>query len=407
MRGGSVAIVGGSIAGCATAMAAVRGGADRVSVFERVGGGLRERGVGLGMHNDRFAELEAAGYVHADTPWTELTRRVWTVREGDAAHGREIGVQPFPFRGYGWGALWNELRRRVPESVDYRSDAAVTTMEPDADGVTLALADGRRERFDLVIGADGYRSVVRDTMFPGLRPGYAGYLGWRGTSPLPLDEAPHEHAEAQTVGFPGGHCMIYPIPDDAGGLRTNWILYTIPPGQDPDLKPGERGAASAVPPEVTPELVEHLQALVADNFPPYWAERILRTPGDATLMQPIYDLEVPHYATGRMLLAGDAATVARPHTGGGAVKALQDALVLERAWERASGWQELLDAYDADRTAVGAAMVDLGRRLGRAQVDGTPDWSAMKQGEFDVWWQEQHQGSERNSGFGGHAVNRP
>ncbi|RLL70803.1 FAD-dependent monooxygenase [Streptomyces sp. Z26] len=398
MSGGSVAVIGGSIAGCATAIAAARGGADRITVFEREGGRLRESGVGLGMHNDRYAELEAAGYVHASTPWTELNRRVWTSREGDAERGHEIGVQPFPFRGYGWGDIWNDLRARVPETVDYRSDATVTTLEPDADGVTVVLKDGARERFDVVIGADGYRSVVRETMFPGLKPGYAGYLGWRGTSPLPLDEGVAEQSEAQTVGFPGGHCMIYPIPDGQGGLRTNWILYTIPPGQDP--------AAAPAPPERTPELMKHLQALVTDHFPPYWAERVLRTPAEKTLMQPIYDLEVPRYATGRMLLAGDAATVARPHTGGGAVKAIQDALVLERAWEKGGDWDAVLGAYDADRTAVGAAMVELGRRLGRAQVDDTPDWSAMDQGGFDAWWQGQHQGSDRKSGFGGHALKR-
>ncbi|AXK35132.1 monooxygenase [Streptomyces armeniacus] len=402
MRGGSVAVVGGSIAGCATAVAAARGGADRITVFERVGGQLRERGVGLGMHNDRYAELEAAGYVHADTPWTELTRRVWTARDGDVEAGHEIGVQPFPFRGYGWGSLWNDVRGRVPDSVDYRSESTVQALEPDADGVTLVLADGQRERYDVVIGADGYRSVVRDTMFPGLRPEYAGYLGWRGTSPLPLDEDVDRQAEAQTVGFPGGHCMIYPIPDGRGGLRTNWILYTIPPGQ----QPGASGAASATPPEVTPELLEHLQELVTDHFPPYWAERVLRTPVDETLMQPIYDLQVPQYATGRMLLAGDAATVARPHTGGGAVKALQDALVLERALEKGGTWAEALEAYDEDRTAVGAAMVELGRRLGRAQVDDTPDWGSMKQAEFDAWYQGQHQGSDKSSGFGGHALKR-
>jgi 2-polyprenyl-6-methoxyphenol hydroxylase-like FAD-dependent oxidoreductase len=57
----SVAVVGGSIAGCATAQAVARAGAGRVTVFERAGGELRDRGVGIALHDDRFAELEAAG----------------------------------------------------------------------------------------------------------------------------------------------------------------------------------------------------------------------------------------------------------------------------------------------------------------------------------------------------------
>ncbi|RFU85378.1 monooxygenase [Streptomyces triticagri] len=404
MQGGNVAVVGGSIAGCAVALAALRGGADKVSVLERTTGELRSRGVGIAMQSDRYTELEAAGYVHADMPWTRMSRRDWVVADGESERGRTIAEQrPFDFRGYGWGSLWSELRRRVPEEVDYRSGAVVTSVEPADDGVVLGLADGRRERFDAVIGADGYRSLVRDTMFPDLSPTYAGYLGWRGTSPGALMEAaaPAEFSEAGTVvGFPGGHCMIYTIPDGSGGHRTNWVLYTVPPDDAPD------GPRSGPPAELTPELTESLRSLVAKHFPPYWAEAVLSTPPDETLMQPIYDLEVPHYATGRLLLAGDAATVVRPHVGGGAVKALQDALVLEGAWRAADSWEEIADAYERDRTAVGSAMVGLGRRFGRAQVERTPDWAAMGQPEFESWWREQTQSPEGDSGFGGHALRR-
>lgn len=404
MRGGSFAVVGGSIAGCATALAAARAGAGKVTVFERAGGELRDRGVGIGIHNDRFDELEAAGYMDAAAPWVRLTRRVWTVRDGTEEHGRDIGFQPFPFRGYNWGSLWSELRRRVPDAADYRSGAVVTAVEPDAEGVTLRLADRAPERFDAVIGADGYRSVVREAMFPGLAPAYAGYLGWRGALPDVPGPGP-EGDDAHVVVFPGGHCMIYLIPGQDGGHRLNWVLYTAPP-PDPELELDLRTPTSLPPGRVAATLTAYLRDLVAEHFPPYWADRVLRTPEESTFIQPIYDLEAPRYASGRLLLAGDAATVARPHTGGGSVKALQDATALEAAWRAAGDWPELAAAYDADRTAVGATIVALGRRLGRAQVEQTPDWSAMREPELRAWWQEQNQGSDRHSGFGGHALNR-
>lgn len=44
MRGGSIAVVGGSIAGCAAALAASRGGAGKITVFERADARLRDRG---------------------------------------------------------------------------------------------------------------------------------------------------------------------------------------------------------------------------------------------------------------------------------------------------------------------------------------------------------------------------
>ncbi|MEV0040489.1 FAD-dependent monooxygenase [Streptomyces sp. NPDC050804] len=402
MRGGSIAVVGGSIAGCATALAASRGGAERITVFERADARLRDRGVGIALHSDRYDELRDAGYVAPEMPWAPLTRRVWSIRDGEADHGRAIGEQPFPFRAYSWGSLWSELRRRVPEEVSYRSGATVTGVEPDADGVTLRLADGNQEHFDVVIGADGYRSVVREAMFPGVSATYAGYIGWRGTS-SDVADLPSDGQDAHNIVFPGGHCMIYRIPDGAGGHRLNWVLYTTPPRTE-GLHPDLRTPTSLPPGRLHEELTAHLRALVADSFPPYWALRVLRTPPETTFIQPIYDLEVPHYTSGRMALVGDAASVARPHIGGGSVKALQDATALEAAWVAGSGWKEVLERYDADRRAVGTAMVALARRMGSAQVENTPDWSAMGQPEFDVWWQDQNRGSDRRSGFGGHSI---
>ncbi|MFF3749107.1 FAD-dependent monooxygenase [Streptomyces sp. NPDC002018] len=402
MRGGSIAVVGGSIAGCATALAASRGGAERITVFERADAQLRDRGVGIALHNDRYDELRHAGYVAPEMPWAPLTRRVWSMRDGEADHGRAIGEQPFPFRAYSWGSLWSELRRRVPEEVSYRSGATVIGVDPDADGVTLRLADGHQEHFDVVIGADGYRSVVREAMFPGVSAAYAGYIGWRGAS-SDVADLPSDGHDAHNIVFPGGHCIIYRIPDGADGHRLNWVLYTTPPRND-GLHPDLRTPTSLPPGRLHAELTAHLRALVADTFPPYWASRVLRTPPETTFIQPIYDLEVPHYTSGRMVLVGDAASVARPHIGGGSVKALQDATALEAAWVTGSSWQEVLERYDAGRSAVGSAMVALARRMGSAQVENTPDWSAMGQAEFDGWWQDQNKGSDRSSGFGGHSI---
>jgi 2-polyprenyl-6-methoxyphenol hydroxylase-like FAD-dependent oxidoreductase len=400
MQGGTVAVVGGSIGGCAAALALRRGGARDVTVFERADGRLRDRGVGVTLHEDRFAELEPAGYVPAGTECVALSRRIWTVADGATEEGRVLATHRFPFRAYTWGSLWAGLRRRVPDSVDYRSGEAVSAVEPDADGVTVRLAGGRRRRFDAVVGADGYRSVVRRALFCDLSPTYAGYLAWRGTSDV--DPGPAVHGDAAcTVVFPGGHCMLYRVPDPAGGHRLNWVLYTTPPDR---LLPDLRQPTSLPPGRSTSALTAHLRELVAGHFPPYWAACVLRAPAESTFIQPIYDLEVPHYAVDRLLLVGDAATVARPHTGGGSVKALQDAAALEDAWRSGDSLAQTVSHYDAGRRAVGENMVALGRRLGRAQVERPPHWSDMDASDFDAWWQEQHRGSDRHSGFGGHAL---
>ncbi|MEU4211612.1 FAD-dependent monooxygenase [Streptomyces sp. NPDC026206] len=405
MHGGRVAVVGGSIAGCAAALAAARAGADEVVIYERAPGGLQDRGVGLAVRDERYAELEAAGYIDATMPWVRLTRRTWLTRDGGDRAGRRLAQLPFPFRSYNWGSLWRELRTRVPASVDYRQGAAVEQVVPGPHGVGLRLADGREERFDLVVGADGYRSVVRAATRAATAPVYAGYLAWRGTVPaeaLPGPRTAWAEDEAATVTFPGGHMIAYRIPGPHGvGTSANWVFYTAPP---PSAAAALKDPTSLPPGSVTDELIAHHAALVERHFPPYWQEFVRLTPRAEAFVQPLYDLAVPHYGEGRLVLTGDAAAVARPHVGSGAVKALQDATVLERCLRSAGTWEEAVGAYDAERSAGGRAVVDLARRLGRAQVQATPDWAAMDQGAVERWWQEAADGERC---FGGQELKWP
>ena len=54
---------------------------------------------------------------------------------------------------------------------------------------------------------------------------------------------------------------------------------------------------------------------------------------DRPMLQPIYDIESPRMAFGRVAIVGDAAFVARPHVGAGVAKAAQDAMALMRAFD--------------------------------------------------------------------------
>ncbi|AUG80595.1 monooxygenase [Kitasatospora sp. MMS16-BH015] len=400
-------MVGGSIAGCSAALAAARTGATEVVVFERAEGRLQDRGVGLALHTDRYAELEQAGYLDATMPWARIARRPWVVRDGERWAGREIGALPFPFRSYNWGNLWQELRSRIPEGVDYRTGVTVAGVRAEADGVSLLLPDGSREHFDLVIGADGYRSIVRAAIHPGTQAEYGGYVAWRGT--LPAETLPEpgdgpqpafpEH-DALTVAFPQGHMIVYRIPGPGGvGTDVNWVFYAVPPAAA-----GERfvDPTTTHPRAITEDLVAYQQELVDAYFPPYWQEVMRRTPVENTFVQPMYDMAVERFAEGRLALLGDAASIARPNTGSGAIKAVQDAAALERALRTHESIDEALAAYSAERTPVGHATKALGRSLGRAQVTETPDWPSMDQDAIDRWWRA----ADGKGGFGGHALGR-
>jgi 2-polyprenyl-6-methoxyphenol hydroxylase-like FAD-dependent oxidoreductase len=393
MQGGRVGIVGGSIAGCAVALAAARGKADETVVFERATGELRERGVGLALNEDRYAELEAAGFVDDGMPWAAVSSRRWFAQGEESALGREIATVPFRARAYNWGSLWHELRRRIPAAVEYRAGAAVVEVRDGADAATVALADGNEERFDLVVGADGYRSIVRASLFPDTQPEYAGYFLWRGTFPVErlaeldglLRRGERWSAqEAATVGVTGGHMIAYRIPDTTGINQVmNWGLYGQAPASALGVKLDE---PTSIPPgTMTDTLLDYLLAQADDLLPPYWAAMVRLTDRERFFVQPIYDLEVPGYVGLRTLLAGDAATITRPHAGAGATKALQDAATLDRLWAQASDWPELLNGYGAARLPVGRAAVDLGRRIGRDQVVDAPQWTDLDPAGFQAW----------------------
>ncbi|GLF97967.1 FAD-dependent monooxygenase [Streptomyces yaizuensis] len=387
------AVVGGSIGGCAAVLALHRAGWRDITVYERTGGDLAERGVGVAVIEPRYAELAAAGLLDPAMPWAPVTRREWYVRGGTAPLGRLIHTEEHfgPVRTCTWGALWRGLRTAVADRADFRAGTPVAsvTVLPGGAEVRPAAAPGREaraDRHDLVIGADGYRSVVREAVHAGIRPRYAGYWAWRGA--FPEDRLPDAGLWGRTTVvyavFDGGHLVVYRIPGPAGGTHVNWVLYAAPPPDAPvvDAEPG-----SLPPGTLSGALHTYVTGLAADRLPPFWARMIALTAPGELFTQPLYDFWADPGVSGRVALLGDAASVARPHTGAGAVKALQDAAGLGAALAASpTDPGGALLRYDAARAARGRELVDLGRRLGRALVEEARDWSSIDAaGLADVW----------------------
>jgi 2-polyprenyl-6-methoxyphenol hydroxylase-like FAD-dependent oxidoreductase len=95
---------------------------------------------------------------------------------------------------------------------------------------------------------------------------------------------------------------------------------------------------------------------------PQFAEVVTRA--TQPLFQPIFDLEVPKMAFGRIALLGDAAFVARPHCGMGVTKAAGDAMALVTELRRHADTADALSKYSSVRTQFGAAIVQHARHLG-------------------------------------------
>jgi 2-polyprenyl-6-methoxyphenol hydroxylase-like FAD-dependent oxidoreductase len=85
---------------------------------------------------------------------------------------------------------------------------------------------------------------------------------------------------------------------------------------------------------------------------------------DEPILQPIYDLQSPHLAFGRVAIIGDAAFVARPHVAAGVSKAADDAAALAQALATEEDVAAALRRFEAERLPVGHKIIERARHLG-------------------------------------------
>lgn len=357
---GRVGIVGGSVAGCAAALAARRAGF-QATVFERATS-LRDRGLGVGMPVAAYEELVAAGYLDPGLPVQQVTHRLWVLADPDEPTGRVLWRQPTQALAANWGQLWHALADRAAPC--YRSGERVVAVHDDG---TITTENGRTHTFDLVVGADGYKSLVRSKVSPGTQPREAGYALWRGIvaeERLTGRLVDMLTSAVVTVVFPQGHAIFYLIPSSSGERLLTWGVYTRP------RRPKHVG-------------IREIWTTLARSLPPAWADACHRS--GVLCVHPVQDATATSYVAGPFLLVGDAATLARPHTASGAVKAMLDAKSLERVLATGADRAESLATYDADRRPAGNQLVEIGRRLGDGMVERTPCWESMTAADMPGW----------------------
>ncbi|WP_328512170.1 FAD-dependent monooxygenase [Streptomyces sp. NBC_00376] len=384
-----IGVVGGSIAGCAMAIAGARAGAD-VTVHERSDGELQDRGFGIVIPPPLHRELVDGGYLGADMPTIPVATRVWLARAPGRRSARELARQQAPVAPCNWGLLWRALRANAGGCTYHRGHPVASVGRTASGGAVIRTADGERE-YGIVVGADGHRSVTRELVAPEVRPVPAGYLVWRGTIPTSaLRDHPKQlellESAWVTLGFPGGHGVFYLIPGAAAGSRLlAYAIYASPPAEAHAVhaSPPAADSATGTAPDA-PVRAAYVRHIAEEHFPAEWADIVARGEHSSQALHPVADFVVPRAAEPPFLLAGDAASVTRPHTASGAVKALQDALCLERSLRASASAVEALHRYADERSAEGARLVGLGRRLGRAFVENAPDWPAMGPAEVEA-----------------------
>ena len=366
-HGGRALVIGGSMSGLFAALMLRKAGWE-VDVFERVEGELSGRGAGIVAQPEFIAALESLALIPRDLGVRVERRRVF-----DAA-GRMILEGECPQVMTAWERVYRFLRDAFPPQ-HYHRGKTLRSFEDTGASVTAHFTDGSRAEVDLLIGADGLRSTVRQQCLPDSTPRYAGYVAWRALiAESDISSATHRDIfPYMAFCLPPGEQMLgYPVagPDNdlrPGHLRYNMVWYR--PADEAtelvDLLTDEDGTMHAIsipPPLIRRKCLEDMRSAARRLLAPQFVEIVnLAT---QPILQPIYDLESPRMAFGRVALIGDAAFVARPHVGAGVTKAAEDARELVTALQQSDDVERALLRFEESRLCVGGRIIQRARHLG-------------------------------------------
>jgi 2-polyprenyl-6-methoxyphenol hydroxylase-like FAD-dependent oxidoreductase len=360
-------VIGGSMSGLLSALLLRRAGWD-VAIYERVEGELSGRGAGIVAQPELIARLQGLGLATSELGVRIVSRKIIN-REGQLTRSLEC-----PQVATAWERVYRLLRDAFP-AAHYHRGRSLAKLTQDTQAVTAHFSDGETVSADLLVGADGIRSTVRQQCLPGVMQLYAGYTAWRSLiaeSDIPA-ETRAEIFEFMSFGLPPGEQFLsYPVagPDNdlrVGKRRTNVIWYR-PAEETTKLQwlltdaTGKTHELSIPPPLIRAEAIDDMrngaERLLAPQF------RALVTLMPEPILQPIYDLVSPRMAFGRVAVLGDAAFVARPHVGAGVSKAGDDAAALTEALQKHDSVEGALKAFEAARLPENNRIIERARHLG-------------------------------------------
>ena len=355
------------MSGLLSALLLRRAGWD-VDVYERVESELSGRGAGIVAQQELIERLRNIGLATDELGVHIITRKILD------AQGRLTHEYECPQVLTAWERVYRLLRDAFPRE-SYHRGRGFAGFEQDADKVVAHLSNGEKIVADLLVGADGIRSTVRQQCLPDVSPQYAGYSAWRALiAESAFPPAVHrELFEHMSFGLPSGEQFLgYPVagPDNdlrPGHRRFNVVWYR-PADEKTKLQwlltdeSGVTHAISIPPPLIRREAIAEMRADAERLLAPQFREivRLIAEP----ILQPIYDLESPQMAFGRVAVVGDAAFVARPHVAAGVSKAADDAAALVEGLRAEGDVAAGLKRFAAARLDENHRIIERARHLG-------------------------------------------
>jgi salicylate hydroxylase len=330
-----VAIVGAGLGGLTAAIALIRRGFD-VTVYEQADR-LGEIGAGIQLSPNAMRVLMGLGLDRefeaiAFEPDRHVVRN-W--KSGSITSATQMkGVFHSQYGAGYFGAhradLHTVLQRAVPAD-RVRLNARCVGVRQDGGQAFVMFADGNEAAADVVIGADGIRSSVREALFGRDAPKFTGHIVWRGL--VPTSAIPKGLIEPDMTAWfgPKGTVVTYYV---RRGELVNWIAHYETDWREESwsVETDWREAAEAY-----------------DGWHPTLAELFSRT--ERCYKWALYDRDpLPQWTKGRVTLLGDAAHPMLPYLAQGAAQSVEDGYVLAEllAQHRADA-EAALQAYEAAR----------------------------------------------------------
>lgn len=343
----NIAIVGAGIGGLAAAALLKRAG-HQVNVYEqaarfaRVGAGIQMapnavkvlRALGL---EDKLRGIAFQSDVALSREWNtgEITSELELGRAAEERYGA-------PYLFLHRADLHAAIEAILPPGIVHL-DRKLVGLEGNAQGVTLAFADGARVHADALIGADGVHSLVRETLLGPERPRFTGRVAYRTTyAASRLGDTRITPARTKWWG-PDRHMVVYYVT----AARDELYFVTSVPESAEWMTPESWSAKGDL---------EELRVAYAGFHPEVQA--VLDACPEVYKWALLDRDPLPRWFEDRVVLLGDACHPMTPYMAQGAASALEDAAVLSRCLDGtdADGLQQAFTLYEATRKPRASAI---------------------------------------------------
>lgn len=359
---GKIIIIGGGIGGLTAALALLRQGCE-VEVHESAST-IGDVGAGITLGASASRGLYALGLQQAlsevsdqpDEASAALHYQTGQVLAGAFKDRQwkpeDLGPTHLIHRADLYAVLYRAVLDLAPGAVRLGHKLAGFTQ--DEAGVTARFDNGDTAHGAALIGCDGVRSTVRAQIFGAEQPLFTGQVAYRFL--VPMDKARPFMSASPSGPYvgPGKSFMRYAIRHKT---LVNCVTFVTT-----DSWTGEDWSQRCS--------VEELQALF-----PGWHRDVLglaaNAPLEGTAKWALYDRDpLDRWVQGRVGLLGDAAHPMLPFLGLGAAMAIEDAVVLARAWGQCRDVGAALALYQAARLERANLMLLESRRQGQAFREG-------------------------------------